>query len=108
MHRFIAVLMKEFVQMRRDRLTFAVLSQPGTDLRPLQRQPHFDGFSASDPFGWVRGDGRSEIFAIDALAKHRYAQLNVDTDRAGRRCCCTPAITTRAAKTSTAISWPPP
>jgi hypothetical protein len=28
----------------RGRLTFAVLSQPGTDLRPLQRQPHFDGF----------------------------------------------------------------
>ncbi|HVS39634.1 MAG TPA: DUF6445 family protein [Gemmataceae bacterium] len=27
-----------------DRLTFAVLSQPGPDLRPLQRQPHFDGF----------------------------------------------------------------
>jgi hypothetical protein len=28
----------------RGRLTFAVLSQPGGVLHPLQRQPHFDGF----------------------------------------------------------------
>jgi MYXO-CTERM domain-containing protein len=27
--------------------------------------PHFDQTAASDPFGWIRADGRAEVFAID-------------------------------------------